>query len=228
MEQLTANGGDTNSSPSMGEIGGTAHGQWRRYEQLTVNGRDWNSSRPMAEIRTAHRPMGEIWNSSRPMAEIRTAHRQWARYGTAHGQWRRYEQLTINGRDMEQLTANGGDTNSSPPMGEIGLRVIWVSEIFPEITLKSSGGPPTNSSALKEISIFRHRNTQHAKWDQKAHRVSPEIFTSSASVHSSVAIYKQGRTRVPPRAHLGHFTRCHTGTATTTGSLAQSDRSLGP
>ena len=65
-------------------------------------------------------------------------------------------------------------------MGEIGLGAVWVSEIFLEITPKSSGGPPTNSSALKEISIFQHRNTQHAKWDQKARRVSPEIFTSAA------------------------------------------------
>ena len=105
---------------------------------------------------------------------------------------------------------------------------FWSSETFPEIMLKSNGGPPTNSSALKEIAIFRNRNTQHAKWDQQARRFSPEIFTSSASVHNSGAIYKQGRTRVPPRAHLGHFTRCRTGTATTTGSLAQSDRSLGP
>ena len=119
-------------------------------------------------------------------------------------------------------------SNGRNSMDEIGLGAVRASEIFLEITLKSSGGPPTNSSALKEFSIFRHRNTQHAKWDQKAQGVSPEIFTSSASVHSSVAIYKQGRTLVPPGVHLGHFTRCLTGTATTTGSLAQSDRSLGP
>ena len=134
-----------------------------------------------------------------------------------------------NGRNsMGEIGWSGFRSNGRNSMGEIGLGAVRVSEIFLEITPKSSGGPPTNSSALKEFSIFRHRNTQHAKWDQKAHRVSPEIFTSSASVHSSVAIYKQGRTLVPPGVHLGHFTRCLTGTATTTGSLAQSDRSLGP
>ena len=69
-------------------------------------------------------------------------------------------------------------------MGEIGLGAVRVSEIFPEITPESSGGPPTNSSAVKEISIFRHRNTQHAKWDQKARRVSPEIFTKAAGGNS--------------------------------------------
>ena len=41
LEQLTTNGRDRNSSPSMGEIG-TAHGQWRRLEQLTANGGDTN------------------------------------------------------------------------------------------------------------------------------------------------------------------------------------------
>ena len=134
-----------------------------------------------------------------------------------------------NGRNsMGEIGWSGFRSNGRNSMEEIGLGAVRASEIFLEVTPKSSGGPPTNSSALTEISIFGHCNPQHAKWDQQAHRVSPEIFTSSASAHSSVAIYKQGRTRIPPRVHLGHFTRCLTGTATTTGSLAQSDRSLGP
>ena len=33
--------------------------------------------------------------------------------------------------------------------------MFWSYEIFPEITLKSGGGPHPNSSALKEIAIFR-------------------------------------------------------------------------
>ena len=134
-----------------------------------------------------------------------------------------------NGRNsMGEIGWSGFRSNGRNSMGEIGNIDFWSYQIFPEITPGFGGGPHKSPSALKEIAIFRNRNTQHAKWNQQARRVSPEIFTSSASVHSSGAIYKQGRARVPPRAHLGHFTRCHAGTATTTGSLAQSDRSLGP
>ena len=86
-----------------------------------------------------------------------------------------------NGRNsMGEIGWSGFRSNGRNSMGEIGLVVVRVSEIFLEITQKSSGGPHTNSSALKEIAIFRNRKAQHTKWDQKAHRVSPEIFTSAA------------------------------------------------
>ena len=86
-----------------------------------------------------------------------------------------------NGRNsMGEIGWSGFRSNGRNSMDEIGFGVVRVSEIFPEITPKSGGGPPTNSSALKEIAIFRYREAQHTKWDQKAHRVSPEIFTSAA------------------------------------------------
>ena len=89
-------------------------------------------------------------------------------------------------------------------MGEIGLGAVRVSEIFLEITPKSSGGPPTNSSALKEFSISRKLNTQRHEIGTGSAQGRPRnMYKRSASESSSTAMYMQGKERTLPKEHHG-------------------------
>ena len=99
-----------------------------------------------------------------------------------------------NGRNsMGKIGWSGFRSNGRNSMGEIGDIDFWSYQIFPEITPGFGGGPHKSPSALKEIAIFRNRNTQHAKRDQQAHGVSLEIFTSAAGAMASVCSNIQAR-----------------------------------
>ena len=85
------------------------------------------------------------------------------------------------------------------------------------------------SSALKEFLISRELNAQRHEMGTGSAQGRPRnMYKRSASESSSAAVYMQGKEHTLPKERHGLLHTLSHRDSNTTGSLAQSDRSLGP
>ena len=90
-------------------------------------------------------------------------------------------------------------------MRDIGLVVFRSSEIFLEIMPKSSRGPHTNSSALKEIAIFRKsQGATHEMGSASARGLPRNIYKRSGVDGERVQQYTRTAGLVPSRGVISN------------------------